>query len=243
MTPVEKSMRRSKGYGDIVRDPKTKKDRRVKSRISICQNCKKEYHPLQGRISKYCSYKCMGEANRKDPPKKNCLACGKSFVPWRSTAKYCSFKCKGIGMSAEHPVGSKTKNSERRNAAGKTDYLDNLWRYAIYSAADYACEFCGKKPINLNAHHVFSRSNHQVRWDLDNGVCLCVAHHVFGNQSFHKAPAEMIEWLKQKRGAEWYDRLLSKYRTTMSTKEAKEMYHPILKPYDAIFRKGLRRND
>lgn len=84
--------------------------------------------------------------------------------------------------------------------------LDGEWTGEVYSRGEYRCEFCGKT-TGLNAHHIFSRSNFAVRWDPDNGVCLCVAHHVLGTVSFHKAPAEMLEWVKAKRGAAWYDSL------------------------------------
>jgi len=86
------------------------------------------------------------------------------------------------------------------------DKLDNEWRIYIYKRAGNKCEYCGA-PITLNAHHIFSKSNPSVKWDIDNGVCVCVSHHVFGNMSFHKAPAEMIEWIREARGEEWYGRL------------------------------------
>ena len=96
------------------------------------------------------------------------------------------------------------KKTER---AKLKDKLDNEWRIYIYKRAGNKCEYCGS-PITLNVHHIFSRSNLQMRWLVNNGVCLCVSHHVFGNLSFHKAPIEMLEWIKEKRGQKWYDGLL-----------------------------------
>jgi hypothetical protein len=49
-----------------------------------------------------------------------------------------------------------------------------------------------------------------TRWDLANGVCLCVLHHVFGKFSAHKAPIEFAEWLKERRSEEWYSTLRRK---------------------------------
>ena len=86
----------------------------------------------------------------------------------------------------------------------ETNKLDKLWAEAVKLRADNKCEWCGKMS-GLNSHHIFSRSNRTVRHDPDNGVCLCVSHHVFGNQSAHKSPVEFIEWLRNRRGEAWYE--------------------------------------
>ncbi len=95
------------------------------------------------------------------------------------------------------------------------DQLDKLWAEIIKQRAGNRCEHrtyavrC-KKITYLNTHHIFSRSNLSVRWDLDNGVCLCSGHHTLNNCSAHKAPAEFIEWIKEMWGIEWYENLRKK---------------------------------
>jgi hypothetical protein len=91
--------------------------------------------------------------------------------------------------------------------------LDDLWRQYIYKRAGNKCEYCGKEG-SLNAHHIFSRSNRPIRWDTDNGICLCPYHHTLGTISFHKAPAMMLGWLQTIRGSVWYERLLLKAGTS-----------------------------
>ena len=83
--------------------------------------------------------------------------------------------------------------------------LDLAWANKI---KEYGmCEYCHKtKP--LNAHHFYSRSIRSVRWDIDNGFCLCVGCHVFSSKfSAHKTPAEFVEWAIEKRGIQWYETL------------------------------------
>lgn len=83
--------------------------------------------------------------------------------------------------------------------------LDNAWSKKV---REYGmCESCRKtKP--LNAHHFYSRSIRAVRWDVENGFCLCVGCHVFSSKfSAHKTPAEFVEWAIERRGEEWYDAL------------------------------------
>ena len=86
--------------------------------------------------------------------------------------------------------------------------LDDIWREKIYAKAGNKCEFCGKTE-RLNAHHIYSRSNHAVRWYIPNGICLCVSHHVFSSSfSAHKTPMEFVEWIMAERGKKWHDNLL-----------------------------------
>ena len=90
--------------------------------------------------------------------------------------------------------------------------MDDLWALAVKSKAKNKCEYCGKT-TTLNSHHIFSRSNMATRWDINNGICLCVSHHVFGTMSAHKAPIEFVEFLKEKRGELWYETLRTKAKT------------------------------
>lgn len=96
--------------------------------------------------------------------------------------------------------------------------LDKAWADKV---KEYGmCEVCHKtKP--LNAHHFYSRSIRAVRWDVDNGFCLCVGCHVFSSKfSAHKTPAEFVEWAIDKRGISWYEELKERKNTLMKYKDA-----------------------
>jgi len=76
--------------------------------------------------------------------------------------------------------------------------LDTLWAKAVKLRADNRCEIVTDKRCQnvnglgkghgLNAHHMIGRSNYNVRWDVNNGVALCVKHHVFSIWSAHQNP-------------------------------------------------------
>jgi len=84
--------------------------------------------------------------------------------------------------------------------------LDKLWSEAVKLIGGNKCLRCGRI-TTLNSHHFYSKSNQSTRWDIDNGVCLCVAHHVFGTDSAHKAPADFVDFMIEERGQEWLDAL------------------------------------
>jgi len=95
--------------------------------------------------------------------------------------------------------------------------LDNAWSAKV---REYGmCEYCHKTK-RLNSHHFFSRSCLSVRWDLDNGFCLCVGCHVFSSKfSAHKTPAEFCEWAIENRGIQWYEALRERKNNIVKWKD------------------------
>ena len=67
--------------------------------------------------------------------------------------------------------------------------------------ADYVTSSIGESG-HLNSHHIVGRRNRMVRWDIRDGVCLCVKHHRFGIESAHEDPLWFREWLEENR---WED--------------------------------------
>lgn len=84
--------------------------------------------------------------------------------------------------------------------------LFKLWSEKIRERANGRCEYCGTKvgdigksgkPVNkLDSHHLVSRikKNSFLKWDVNNGICLCPSCHKFGEDSFHKSPVTTIYW-------------------------------------------------
>ena len=82
-----------------------------------------------------------------------------------------------------------------------TKNLDTAWSKAVKIKAGYKCEICGKTQhqCKLNSHHYVGRVNRALRWELENGICLCVQHHKFGKQSAHEDGDFIREWFKKNR--------------------------------------------
>lgn len=58
------------------------------------------------------------------------------------------------------------------------------WRMAVYRRDDFACVLCAERGGRLCAHHLDSFAEHPAgRYDVNNGVTLCVRHH----KEFHAA--------------------------------------------------------
>lgn len=52
------------------------------------------------------------------------------------------------------------------------------WRKAVYERDKYTCQHCGQVGGKLNAHHIKPFAKYKsLRFDVDNGLTLCVSCH------------------------------------------------------------------
>ena len=103
------------------------------------------------------------------------------------------------------PLARKRKKPSQ-TMAKNAEMLD-IWSQLVKWRADYKCEYCGSKN-RIHAHHVIRRGKYQLRWDLENGVCLCYMHHIADKDfSAHKDGARFTTWIKGKRGGKWWSYL------------------------------------
>ena len=72
-----------------------------------------------------------------------------------------------------------------------------IWRKKVYERDDYTCRECGVKGGKLNAHHIKEWCNYpDLRFDIDNGLTLCVPCHVktdnYGNKSIKENRMKIV---------------------------------------------------
>jgi len=52
------------------------------------------------------------------------------------------------------------------------------WREKVFYNDKYVCAVCGKSKPRIHAHHILEWSKYpDRRYDIDNGITLCVLHH------------------------------------------------------------------
>lgn len=94
------------------------------------------------------------------------------------------------------------KPIKRKKGEDINKQLDDAWSVAVKSLAGWRCQVCGKRN-NLNSHHIVGRRNYRLRWEVRNGVCLCVSHHKFGVESAHENPVWFDKWLRDNRPSDY----------------------------------------
>jgi hypothetical protein len=107
---------------------------------------------------------------------------------------------------------------KKTNRQLNIERCDNLWSELVKILAGYKCEVCGIASPRLNSHHFYSRANKAIRYDPQNGFCLCPSHHVLSSSfSAHLTPADFVDWARQKRGEEWLKTLRIKANSNIKT--------------------------
>ena len=91
--------------------------------------------------------------------------------------------------------------------------LDDAWSELVKLRAGGKCEICGQSRY-LNSHHLFTRRNKAVRWDVDNGMALCPSHHVLDAKfSAHGTPIKFNFFLEDYKGRQFMELLTAKANT------------------------------
>lgn len=128
-----------------------------------------------------------------------CEQCGKerSVAPsvLRRGLRFCSLFCRyqfmrgpsspnwtgGEWMRGKQNPNWKDGNGYERGAAHARDIRVRHWRREVFSRDGYTCQQCKAKPKatgQLNAHHIEPwASNPERRFDITNGVTLCLLCH------------------------------------------------------------------
>ena len=134
-----------------------------------------------------------------------CLDCGIQLFQssystiWPKYCLKCANKMKKSKLSSIKKINGQ-KAVKKINKKDNIDkLLDNAWSQLVKLRTGNKCEYCGNTK-SLNSHHIFSRSKKSVRWSTENGICLCVGHHIGSHFSAHKTPVDFTIWLMKHRG-------------------------------------------
>lgn len=151
-----------------------------------CLFCAKLFKVRKVSNQKFCSKDCSSKGKSK---KKNywgkrriiCSECKKSFIAWKYeiNRKYCSKKCLGIA-NGKRMSGNKNwnwKGGISPRVLNTVEYKN--WRKEVFKRDNFICQNCGyDKGKILNAHHIKSwNKNPELRFDVNNGITLCVNCH------------------------------------------------------------------
>lgn len=95
---------------------------------------------------------------------------------------------------------------------------DKLWTKKILERAGGKCEKCGKDKY-IQAHHIIPRTCWPLRYDLENGVALCVRHHIYWS---HKDSLAFNDWIKDIRNLDYLK--TNRHRTAKNDYKLIEMF-------------------
>ena len=113
-----------------------------------------------------------------------------------------------------------------RKASKKTmrKKCDILWSKLV--RANGECVMCGK-PGPLNAHHIQGRTSLAVRYNLENGLCLCVGCHFIA----HHKQVTFSLWLQEYLGSGLLEKLHELDKPTYGKFDYQETFEYLTKLY------------
>lgn len=86
-----------------------------------------------------------------------------------------------------------SKNPNWKGGISKGDILIRqsleyrLWREAVFARDNFTCQKCGKRGVNLIAHHILNFAQYiELRFAIDNGIAFCKDDHRKFHQKFGK---------------------------------------------------------
>jgi len=154
----------------------------------------------------FCNAKCLGcyrnkfciRGHGRPSVIKRCAVCGKEFRARYNQlvagkGKVCSKECSKISISKtlkgrrnpEHSkfmIGKKYRYiKDRSKLCDNSGRTSTLYRDFVKNVMerDKKCRICNKDCVsNLIVHHILSYREHpELRYDINNGIVLCQAHH------------------------------------------------------------------
>jgi len=97
-------------------------------------------------------------------------------------ARFCSRACKGVHHSEVMKGKNNPNYKDGMNIVRELDRNSKrykIWRKEVFLRDCYTCQSCGIKGGDMHAHHLKTWKNHEdARFDINNGVCLCVDCHM-----------------------------------------------------------------
>ena len=117
------------------------------------------------------------------------------------------------------------KTKKKNTRAQVIKECDRLWSLAVRQR-DGKCLYPGCNKDNLQAHHIFSRRNMSTRFDIENGACICMGHHLYGA---HQNYEEFRDMVIEEIGKKGFERLKAKANLTQkwSLPELIEIKHQL----------------
>lgn len=106
--------------------------------------------------------------------------CGKhySFFPKPKPTKKDPERVEWICLKRRTKAGKKIKAVRETTRSYKQRQADRLWSQLIKSRGK--CELAGVAvdcSTQLHPHHIIGRSDFSLRFDPENGMCICAVHH------------------------------------------------------------------
>jgi len=82
--------------------------------------------------------------------------------------------------------------------------LDKEWSLKVRERYKFKCQVCGSIRHSNNAHHIIPKhASKELRYDIRNGICLCIHCHKFGPRAAHQNALWFNKWMRRNKYKQW----------------------------------------
>lgn len=154
---------------------KMKKETDMKYKV-VCLTCNKSFIKKSCTIGKYCSKDCYHNSKKRRIDYK-CISCGEKTSPIKGVKRcFDCYKKYRVGDKHHNWIQDRTKLL-RRQERGDSAYRE--WRRQVWLRDNFKCKIANQDcKGRLEAHHILNYRDYlELRYDVNNGITLCHAHH------------------------------------------------------------------
>ena len=150
---------------------------------------------------------CSCGCGRKFKPNyRNGILVSKLYPNCRLKALHKEFKPSCVRLASEMGKTHIRPEKRQKTKSSIDKRLDTAWSKIVKLKSGNKCVVCSSERA-LNSHHIYSRAKMSLRWSVENGICLCVGHHIGVKFSAHKTPVDFNDWMNEKLGHDFMDGL------------------------------------
>lgn len=132
-------------------------------------------------------------------------------------------KPSGVRLASELPAARNKPEKRKKTKSSIDKRLDTAWSKLVKLKSGNKCAVCSSEKA-LNSHHIYSRAKMSLRWATENGICLCVNHHIGVKFSAHKTPVDFNDWMNEKFGNDFMDGLKLMAHTSSNLHDFEKEY-------------------
>lgn len=158
-----------------------------------CVQCGKSFTAVSMK-TRFCSHACYGKSMIREKLIKlkkervykrltiSCLQCSSEFLVTASRikrVKFCSKSCQGRFFSGEKSCHYKKDRDTLVKKQERNDSAYKEWRKQVWLRDNFKCKIANPDCSGrIEAHHILGWSSHpELRYQVNNGITLCHAHH------------------------------------------------------------------
>lgn len=156
--------------------------------MNACIQCKQNYIKNRANSGNFCSRKCYWESMKGKVPQDGKIAGGRKGIPLSEDGKQ-KMRIKMLG-------NKNSPTNENHFAYVKNRYLvtertgRKYWAKQVKARDRHTCRIANNDcKGQLEAHHILNWKEHPtLRFDINNGITLCHAHHPKGAEEKRLIP-------------------------------------------------------